>query len=266
MLKKLLILVGILVAVGVIVVAAGSIYIYVSGGSGEASEEISAPTLVPRTAIPTDPADEMIATETTAEDTEAVPDVAEPTTAPATTDLLFRIVPEESEVRFILQEDLRGVRTTVVGRTNQVAGDILVDQANPSNSMIGTVRVNVRTITTDQEMRNRAIRSQILESAKDEYEFSQFVPKRLEGMPASVEIGTPFTFTIIGDLTVRDITREVIFEAEVMPVSETRIEGSARAVVFRKDFDLQIPNVPSVANVTDEVALEIDFVATRVED
>ena len=49
----------------------------------------------------------------------------------------------------------------------------------------------------------------------------------------------------------------------MLVVSEDRIEGSGSAVVLRSDFGLQIPSVPNVANVSDEVILEIDFVAER---
>lgn len=209
---------------------------------------------------PSDPAAE--ATE------EATPEAAEATEAVAasatTGRSLFRIQQDESEVRFILTEMLRGVPTTVIGRTNQIAGDIIVDFTQPSNSQIGTIRVNARTLLTDNEFRNRAIRGEILESARDEYEFSEFEPTSLEGLPESVTIGEPFTFQIVGELTVRDITQPVTFEATVTPISESRIEGIARTTVTRAAYNLNIPNVPGVADVSDEVALEIDFVAVAV--
>jgi len=259
-----------LAALVVLVVVGVGVYVYVSGGSGEASEPITAPTLEPRPA--TEEAamteesamEEAAATEETVTE-EAAAEEATATEEVATSDLLFRIDPEQSEVRFILEEDLRGVRTTVVGTTNQVAGDILIDRANPANSVIGTIRINVRTLATDNDFRNRAIRGQILESARDEYEFSEFVPTGISGMPASVNVGDTFSFSITGDLTVRNITQAVTFNAEVTASTEDRIEGKASAVVLRSDYDLQIPNVPSVANVTNEVTLEIDFVASLVQ-
>lgn len=191
--------------------------------------------------------------------------VAEATQEVAANRTLFRIVPEESQVRFILSEMLRGVPTTVTAMTDQIAGDIIVDFAQPSNSQVGMVRINARTLLTDNEFRNRAIRGEILESARDEYEFAEFNPTSVEGLPAIVTIGEPFTFTITGDLKVRDIVQPVTFEATVTPVSETRLEGSARATVTRTQYNLVIPNVPGVADVSDEVALEIDLVATAVE-
>ena len=273
------VIIGIVIAVPVIIaliVGIGAASVWIRGGSGEPSEEISAPTLE-RRAAETEEATEEVAEDPTDEPTEeptdepteeptVAPTAVPPTDVPASNDLLFRIVPEQSEVRFILEEDLRGVRTTVLGTTDQVAGDILVDRVNPANSVIGTIRINVRTLQTDQEFRNRAIRAEILESARDEYEFSEFVPTELIGMPESVEVGQPFSFQIVGELTVRDITNEVTFEATVNPISETVIEGTASAQVLRSDYSLEIPDVPSVANVTNEVQLDIDFHAELVEE
>lgn len=220
-----------LAGLGLVIVVAGAAYIYFSGGSGEASAPISAPAL-------------------NAGDADGT---------------VFRIAPEESEVRFLIDEVLRGQPTTAIGSTDQVAGDILVDVANPANSRLGTIRVNVRTLRTDNEFRNRAIRSRILMSARDEFEFSEFVPTAITGLPDSVTIGEPIAFTATGDLTVRDITNEVSFQVTVTAVSETRLEGVAVATVLRSDYDLEIPQVPNVANVSDEVRLQISFAAVAVD-
>jgi hypothetical protein len=64
---------------------------------------------------------------------------------------------------------------------------------------------------------------------------------------------------------VRDITQEITFQVTVTPVSETRLQRVARASVLRSDYDLNIPSVPNVANVSDEVRLEIEFVALAVD-
>jgi hypothetical protein len=53
----------------------------------------------------------------------------------------------------------------------------------------------------------------------------------------------------------------VSFALTVTPLSETELVGSATTTVLRRDFNLQIPDVPSVANVSDEVILQINFVA-----
>jgi polyisoprenoid-binding protein YceI len=167
-------------------------------------------------------------------------------------------------VQFILTEDLRQQPNTVTGVTNQVAGDILVDLNTPANSKVGTIRIDARTLTTDSEFRNRAIRAEILESSKDEYEFIDFTPTAISGLPAQITVGQAVTFQITGDLKIRDITNSVTFDVTATVAAEDRLEGTATAQVTRAMYNLQIPNAPGVANVSDEVTLQIDFVATKV--
>ena len=165
----------------------------------------------------------------------------------------------ESEVRFTLNEVLSGVPTTVIGTTDQVAGEIAINLANPANSTVGVILVNARTLATDNNFRNRAIKNEILQT--DEYEFVRFTPTAITGFPENPVVGETLKFQITGDLTIRDITNPVTFDVTATAVSETRLEGSASAMVARADYDLKIPNVPRVANVDEEVLLEIDFVA-----
>jgi polyisoprenoid-binding protein YceI len=119
--------------------------------------------------------------------------------------------------------------------------------------------VNARTFVTDSNFRNRAINNEILDT--DEFEFIRFTPTSITGFPENPTVGESLEFQITGDLTIRDITHEVTFDVMVTAVSETRLEGSASAMVAREDYDLRIPNVPRVADVDEEVLLEIDIVA-----
>lgn len=268
--------VRILLGLAVIAVIVGGgvlAYIWFSGGSGEASEPISAPSIQDSQAAAADNGssddsttdsaadDSAVAEADTSADTAAEDNSAAAEAAAASEPVLFQITSDESQVSFTLTEDLGGVHTTVVGTTDQVAGEILVDFAAPTNSQVGTVRINVRTLATDNEFRNRAIRGQILQSSQDQYEFAEFVPTALAGLPESVAVGDTFSFQIIGDLTVRDTTSSVTFDATVTVVAESRLEGSATTTVARSTYGLNIPNVPNVANVSEDVALGINFVA-----
>jgi polyisoprenoid-binding protein YceI len=125
------------------------------------------------------------------------------------------------------------------------------------------IQVNARTLATDNNFRNNSIRNRILNT--DSYEFITFTPTSLEGLPDSVAAGDTVTFSMIGDLTIRDVTNEVTFEVEATAVSATQISGTASTIIGREAFNLIIPTVPNVANVEEEVELYIDFVANAVE-
>lgn len=173
--------------------------------------------------------------------------------------VLFEIVSEESEASFTLDEILRGEPTVVVGVTDQIAAEIGVNLSNPSNSQVGVILVNARTFVTDNGFRNRAIQNEILDTG--DFEFIRFTPTDVVGLPESIEIGESVDLQISGDLTIRDVTQSVTFETTVTLVSDSRLEGVASATVLRADFGLVIPSVPNVADVSEEVLLNLSFVA-----
>lgn len=213
-------------------------------------------------AAPTElPIEPTLAPEATAEvepPTEA-PVTEAPTEAPAGTAAVFTIDQAASQVRFQLDEDLRGVRTTVIGTTDQVAGQLSLNLADLSQTQVGIIQINARALATDNNFRNRAIQNEILDTGA--FEFITFTPTGIEGLPASAAVGQTVSFTLVGDLTIRDVTLPATFAVEATAVSETQITGTATAVVNRADFGLDIPSVPNVANVEEEVELYIDFTA-----
>jgi polyisoprenoid-binding protein YceI len=267
--KKNLLIVGVIVIVGLVALVA-----YVLRPPAEATAPIEAIPLATATTAPVSEApvadptqEETVATSPTAAleaypapGVEAVQAEAYPAPESGAGAILFTIAQAESEARFTLTELLNGNPTTVVGTTDQVAGQILVDLNNPAASQLGVIQVNARTLVTDNNNRNRMIRNEILDT--EPYEFITFTPTSLAGLPATIAVGETVTFQIIGDLTIRNITQSVTFEATVTLVSIDRLEGLASVVVTRADYSLTIPSVPSVANVSEEVLVEIQFVAT----
>lgn len=171
----------------------------------------------------------------------------------------YQISSSDSTVTFALDEELMGQPKTVVGTTNQVAGEIAVNLADLSTAQVGVIQINARGLSTDNNMRTRTMQNRILETG--EFEFITFTPTMVNGLPDSTTVGESLSFTISGDLTIRDITQPVVFAVTASVVSETQLSGTATAIVNRADFDLQIPSVPNVANVEEEVELTIEFVA-----
>ncbi|HYN89054.1 MAG TPA: YceI family protein, partial [Ardenticatenaceae bacterium] len=187
---------------------------------------------------------------------------AEPTpAAEAQEPIIFEIQQEGSQARYVIDEVLRGAPTTVVGSTNQVAGQIAVDPANRT-AQVGTILINARTFATDESRRDNAVQNRIL--LTNQYEYITFAPTAIAGLPDSAGVGESYTFRVTGDLTIRDVTRPVTFDVTVTALSESQLEGSARAAIRYADWGISIPQVPFVASVADEVQLELDFVAGAV--
>ena len=70
---------------------------------------------------------------------------------------------------------------------------------------------------------------------------------------------TAQSFQMVGELTIRDVTKKVTFDVAASAESETILTGYALAIISLADYGLEIPEVPNVANVNGEVLLEIDF-------
>jgi polyisoprenoid-binding protein YceI len=208
------------------------------------------------------PASPVVATSAPAATTIA-PDPTPALTATAEADaaLLFRLDPAGSEARFIIDEVLGGNPNTVVGATDQVSGEIRIELAAPVQADVGPIHIQVDGLETDSSFRDRAIRTFILEASS--FPEVVFSPTSIVGLPETPLVGEPFSFTITGDLTIRDITRSVTFNVTVTPESEDRLLGTASATIDRADYQLTIPSVPRVAGVSEQVTLELEFTAVR---
>lgn len=224
-------------------------WFWFSGGSGEPSTELTTPTIAGQTTTTGGP-------DTTDGD-------GTTTTSGGTASGPFVIESEESQATFTLNEVLRGEPQTVVGATSELAGQFVLDLEDLTQTQFSDFVVNARTFTTGSSNRDRAIRGPIiLNSATDEFEFITFSVKEALGLDGSAGLGDTLTFTLVGDLTIRDQTNEVEFEVTATLVDASTVDGTATADVLRSDFGIGIPNVPSVADVTDEVTLQLEFVAT----
>lgn len=178
--------------------------------------------------------------------------------------IVAELVPGVSQARFIIEEILNGDPKTVVGVTDQVAAQILIDPENPANVQMGPVQVNARTLVTDNGFRNRAIQNEILDTGQ--FEFITFTPTSIVELPATGAIGETFDFQIIGDLTVRDVTLKVTFDVSVTVDSASSLHGLGRTTISREDFGLGVIRLPrQVAELADAVILEIEFVAEAGE-
>jgi polyisoprenoid-binding protein YceI len=174
----------------------------------------------------------------------------------------FNLTPGTSEARFLIDEVLAGSPNKVVGTTADVTGQIQGDFAKPASVVVGPIKVDMSSLKTDNNFRNRALQGAILQTGTDVNRYAVFQVKQIEGLPQQVSFGTAYPLSLVGDLTIHGVTRPVTFDAKVTPVSETRLEGTASASMPYSDFGISILRLPpQVASVADAVTLEIDFVA-----
>ena len=251
MLKKVVIAVVIIVAIG----AAG---LFVLDRTIFAPAAVStavpvAPTIAASTKAAAQPTQPPAATEATQAQ---APAAAAAATGAA---VVYHIDASQSEAHYEVSETFfQGNRLNLaIGRTKGVAGDVRVDFANPANSQIGTIVIDVSQLTSDEGRRDNFIRNNFLQSAQ--YPQATFKPTKIEGLPASAKPGDPLTLKVTGDLTVKQTTKPVTFDV-TLQANQDKLTGTASAEILLSDFGVG-PIQIAILQTEDKAKLVFDFVA-----
>jgi polyisoprenoid-binding protein YceI len=190
-------------------------------------------------------------------------DSAYPYPAPESGMEAFVIIPAESQVSYEVGEvflNQGNAFNLAVGVTSEVNGEILVDRANPQNSSIGPISVDVSQFTSDNQRRDNAIRERFLESAK--FPIVEFNPQEIQSLPESYTEGEQISFQVSGDLTVRDVTKPVTFEVTLVGDGVT-MTGEATTTILMSDFGFGPISIGGILNTEDEVKVTFAFVARK---
>ncbi len=186
-----------------------------------------------------------------------VPDAPQLTAGPGQT--LYRVNASRSSVTYGVDEELAGTTHRATGSTKGIAGDIVIDEANPSASQVGDVVVNVQQLTSDQTIRDERIRHEGLQS--NDYPLATLHTTSISGMPAQIVDGTDYPIQLQGDLTVKTTTAPVVFSGTARRENaELQIKVSTQ--VKLSDYDAGPIRLVGFVSTGDDVTLDIDLVAS----
>ncbi|RCK74652.1 MAG: hypothetical protein ANABAC_1369 [Anaerolineae bacterium] len=188
---------------------------------------------------------------------------------PGTAYRTFVIVPEESRASYIVDEEFFSAalnklgippgKVKVTGSTQAIEGYLqlnLADLSAPLGENRFTVRIN--TLTTDRNDRDQWIREK--GPRLNDYPLATFIATAIADAPSSYTEGEQVSFKLIGDLTIRDVTRKVTFEVTASLSGDT-LRGVATTRLLMSDFGIEPPNFANTLTVADEFALEIQITA-----
>ncbi len=217
-----------------------------------------APTLAAQSAQPASTSVPAAAASNPASTTASAPAANDPAGASPSAQV-YHIDPAQSEVRYQVNETfLDGNRlNTAIGRTKGIAGDLRVDFAQPGQSQIGEIVIDISQFTSDESRRDNFIRRNGLESAK--YPQATFTTTSISGLPDKVAVGDDLKFTITGDLTVKHTTKPVTWNVE-LKVGDKQLTGSASTQILMSDFGVGPLQLP-ILSTEDQVKLFFDFIA-----
>jgi polyisoprenoid-binding protein YceI len=173
---------------------------------------------------------------------------------------VYSIVPEESAARYRVQEELAQVgETEAVGQTQAIIGQLAFDESGVPLAC-SRFDVDLRTLQSDQARRDNYLYQNILEA--ETYPLATFVLRAVEGMDAPLAEGEESTVRLIGDLTLKDVTKLVAWEADVT-MTDGALTGAAATEFEMADFAIEPPSVPMLLSLDETIRLEVDLTARQ---
>jgi polyisoprenoid-binding protein YceI len=155
------------------------------------------------------------------------------------------------------------VISKVRGRFMKYTGALSIDDGDMTQSTV-EVTIDAASLETGVSDRDAHLRS------PDFLDVAKFPGLRFHGR--HVEKLTDSSYRLVGDLTIRDVTREVLLDVEYGgrskdPLGDERMGFVARAAIDRKDFGLQWNQTLETGGVLvgDRVDIELDVQAVKAK-
>lgn len=179
--------------------------------------------------------------------------------ARAATGVTLELV-EGSQVRYRVREQLAGISfpSDAVGVAPGVSGAIVLGADGQVVRGASKLTLDLRTFKSDQDMRDGYIQRRTLTT--DKFPFAEFVPTRVEGLPYPFPTEPPAQagFLLVGDMTLRGVTREVTWKV-VATFRDDRVSGIATTSFPFSYFNLEKPSLARLLSVDDTIHLEMEF-------
>ena len=180
------------------------------------------------------------------------------TTAVQTRTSAWAIDPTHSIAEFAVKHL---VVTTVKGRFRDLEGTIEIDEAQPENSSV-EAKIAVASIDTNVADRDAHLRSDDFFNV-DKYSYIKFDSTRVERIDDE-------RLKLVGDLTIRDVTKEVVLDGEYEgqvddPWGGHRAAFTATTQISRKEFNMRYSQLLETggAVVGDNVKITLHVEAIR---
>ncbi|MBI4787359.1 MAG: YceI family protein [Chloroflexi bacterium] len=176
----------------------------------------------------------------------------------------LQVVPDKSEARYRVREQLAQVSlpSDAVGKTSAITGTIVGKTDGTIVAAESKFVVDLRTLRSDRDQRDNFLRREVLQS--NQYPNAVFVPTQASGLDLTFPPTKPTTFKLIGDLTIRNVTKPVTWDVTCEPQGNGGMCRATTNFNFAY-FNLTQPRVPVVLSVVDNIILELDLQLQRVE-
>jgi polyisoprenoid-binding protein YceI len=172
---------------------------------------------------------------------------------------VYTVDPVHSTIGFVARHL---VVSKVRGRFNEFEGTITIGETPETSSVVATAQAG--SITTDNEMRDGHLKSADF-LAQDTYPTLTFKSTSLTSKGGN-------DYVLVGDLTIRDVTKSVTFDLEFTGEGVSMVPGGsvvgfeATAEIDRRDFNVNFEGTleNGTVVVSNKIILELNIEAASV--
>jgi len=188
----------------------------------------------------------------------AAPTAAQPKPAAAGSAASYELAAGTS-ASFSVTEQLAGkdLPNDAVGTTTDISGAVSINPDGTIQADASKFVVKAATLRTDNSMRDGYVSSRLLETSK--YPEIVFVAKEAKGLPAVLPTSGEISFQLIGDLTIKNVTKSVTWEV-TGSIADGTATGTAKTSFTFGEFSLTQPQVRSVLSIVDQINLTVNVV------
>jgi polyisoprenoid-binding protein YceI len=167
-------------------------------------------------------------------------------------------ITEGTNASYRVREQLVGITfpSDAVGSSTAVTGQIVFNKDGSIDSAKSKLTFDMRTLKSDQPMRDGFIQQRTLETAK--YPDAVFVPKTISGMPNP--LNGQFGFELSGDMTIHGATQPVTWQGIATVDTRTGLVAGRATTDFKfETFGMSPPKIFRVMSVNDNIELAVEF-------
>jgi len=164
-----------------------------------------------------------------------------------------------STAGYRVQEQLAGINfpTEAVGTSAGLTGTIMLKPDGSIDSSQSKLSIDLKTLKSDQDMRDGYIRQRTLET--DKFPTAEFVPTKVQGIPTPLPLMGQAGFQLTGNMTVHGVTKEITWNGLTTFAKDGGIAGRAWTEFDFPTFGLTKPTLARLLSVDDKIKLELVF-------
>ncbi len=167
---------------------------------------------------------------------------------------------EGTLARYLIREELANIELPfdAIGETSEVSGAFTFTAGGEIAPESSRIVLNAASLRSDEENRDRYLRRNGIQTAT--YPEIVFVATSIDGLAWPLPTSGEVEFTINGDLTVRDVTRPIMWQTTAT-FDGTSVSGTAKTNFTFGEFEMEVPDLFFIVSLEDNIRLELDFVA-----